>query len=128
MAALLSIPVIILFAVFILIAIRNVGKIRLKIWQIMLFGAAAVLVTGQISPGDALSAINVDVMLFLFGMFIVGEALYESGFLFHLAHRFFKRARNVDQLVLLILITFGVFSAFLMNDTLAAAAFRIRRQ
>lgn len=119
MAALLSIPVIILFAVFILIAVRNVGKIRLKIWQIMLFGAAAVLVTGQISPGDALSAINVDVMLFLFGMFIVGEALYESGFLFHLAHRFFKRARNVDQLVLLILITFGVFSAFLMNDTLA---------
>jgi len=119
MAALLNIPVIILFAVFILIAVRNVGKIRLKIWQIMLFGAAAVLVTGQISPGDALSAINVDVMLFLFGMFIVGEALYESGFLFHLAHRFFKRARNVDQLVLLILITFGVFSAFLMNDTLA---------
>lgn len=119
MAALLNIPVIILFAVFILIAVRNVGKIRLKMWQIMLFGAAAVLVTGQISPGDALSAINVDVMLFLFGMFIVGEALYESGFLFHLAHRFFKRARNVDQLVLLILITFGVFSAFLMNDTLA---------
>lgn len=119
MAALLSIPVIILFAVFILIAVRNVGKIRLKMWQIMLFGAAAVLVTGQISPGDALSAINVDVMLFLFGMFIVGEALYESGLLFHLAHRFFKRARNVDQLVLLILITFGVFSAFLMNDTLA---------
>jgi Na+/H+ antiporter NhaD/arsenite permease-like protein len=119
MAALLNIPVIILFAVFILIAVRNVGKIRLKIWQIMLFGAAVVLVTGQISPGDALSAINVDVMLFLFGMFIVGEALYESGFLFHLAHRFFKRARNVDQLVLLILITFGVFSAFLMNDTLA---------
>ncbi|MDD1769322.1 MAG: anion transporter, partial [Methanomassiliicoccales archaeon] len=57
--------------------------------------------------------------LFLFGMFIVGEAMYESGYLFHLAHKFFKRARSVDQLVLLILITFGVFSAFLMNDTLA---------
>jgi len=119
MAALLNIPIVILLAVFILIAVRNVGKIRLKIWQIMLFGAVAVLVTGQISPGDALSAINVDVMLFLFGMFIVGEALYESGYLFHLAHRFFKRARNVDQLVILILITFGIFSAFLMNDTLA---------
>ncbi|MGD0057117.1 MAG: anion transporter [Methanomassiliicoccales archaeon] len=115
----MNIPVIILLAVFILIAVRNLGRIRLKIWQIMLFGAAAVLVTGQITPGDALSAIDVDVMLFLFGMFIVGEALYESGYLFHLAHRLFKRARNADQLVLLILITFGVFSAFLMNDTLA---------
>ena len=41
----------------------------------MLGGAVAVLLTGQIAPSDALSAINVDVMVFLFGMFVVGEAL-----------------------------------------------------
>ncbi|MDD1766970.1 MAG: anion transporter [Methanomassiliicoccales archaeon] len=119
MAALFNFPVIILLAVFILIAVRNFGKFRLKIWQIMLFGGAAVLVTGQISPWDALLAVDFDVMLFLFGMFVVGEALYESGYLFHLAHRFFRKAKSVDHLVLLILIIFGVFSAFLMNDTLA---------
>ncbi len=52
------IPVITLGVVFILIAVRQVGRVRLGIWQIMLFGAVVVLVTEQISPGDALRAIN----------------------------------------------------------------------
>jgi Na+/H+ antiporter NhaD/arsenite permease-like protein len=30
----------------------------------MLFGAIAVLITGQISPKDALKSINLDVMIF----------------------------------------------------------------
>lgn len=119
MGGVLNIPVVVLMAVFALIAVRNVGKLRLRIWQIMLFGAAAVLLTSQISPPDALAAIDVDVMLFLFGMFIVGEALYQSGYLFHLAHRLFRRARSVDRLVVLLILTFGMFSAILMNDTLA---------
>jgi len=85
----------------------------------MLFGAVMVLLTGQISPLNALKSINLDVMLFLFGMFIVGEALYESGYLFHLSYRLFKRAKNVDQMILLILFIMGISSAFLMNDTLA---------
>ena len=70
-----------LIAVFLLIAVRQVGRFNLKIWQIMLGGALAVLITGQIAPLDALHAINPDVMLFLFGMFVVGEALVESGYL-----------------------------------------------
>ena len=89
-----------LFSVFILIAIRNIGTIRLQIWQIMLFGALAVLLTGQISPLDALRSINIDVILFLFGMFAVGQALEESGYLAHLSHTLFGHARSADQLVL----------------------------
>ncbi|MFA4878065.1 MAG: SLC13 family permease [Methanoregula sp.] len=111
--------VIILAAVFILIAIRQVGRFSLKIWQIMLGGAVAVLITGQISPADALSAIDTNVMLFLFGMFVVGETLVSSGYLSHLGHRFFARAKNPDQVVLGILFGMGILSALLMNDTLA---------
>ena len=85
----------------------------------MLLGAIAVLVTGQISPLNALLSINVDVILFLFGMFIVGEALVESGYLSHLAYRLFKRAKSPDQLLLTVLFSMGIASAFLMNDTLA---------
>jgi Na+/H+ antiporter NhaD/arsenite permease-like protein len=66
------IAIIVLIAVFVLIAMRHVGNLRFQIWQIMLFGAIAVLLTGQISPMDALKSINIDVMLFLFGMFVVG--------------------------------------------------------
>jgi Na+/H+ antiporter NhaD/arsenite permease-like protein len=85
----------------------------------MLLGAITVLITGQISPANALLSINLDVILFLFGMFIVGEALVESGYLSHLAYRLFKRAKSPDQLLLTVLFSMGIASAFLMNDTLA---------
>ena len=113
------VSIIVLLAVFVLIAVRQIGRFRLQIWQAMLLGALAVLVTGQISPTEALDAINLDVILFLFGMFVVGQALEESGYLSHLSSRLFGRAKTVDSLLLLILFGAGLLSAFLMNDTLA---------
>ena len=115
----MNIPVIVLCAVFTLIAVRRAGNLRLGLWQIMLLGAVAVLVTGQIGPREALGAIDPDIMLFLFGMFVVGQALEESGYLFHLSYLAFRRAGSADGLILSILFGFGIASAFLMNDTLA---------
>nr|WP_324292255.1 SLC13 family permease [uncultured Methanoregula sp.] len=100
-------------------AIRQVGRFNLKIWQIMLGGALAVLLTGQIAPIDALRAINTDLMIFLFGMFVVGEALVQSGYLASITHRFFSGTKNTGQIVLVILFGMGILSAILMNDTLA---------
>lgn len=111
--------VIILLIVFILIAVRQLVNIRYQIWQAMLLGALGVLFTGQISPLEALGTINIDVMLFLFGMFVIGQALDESGYLSYLAYRTFRRARSLNDLILLILFGIGTLSAFLMNDTLA---------
>ncbi|MCX7911540.1 MAG: SLC13 family permease, partial [Dehalococcoidales bacterium] len=113
------IPLIVLGLVFVLIAVRRIGNIRLQIWQIMLGGAVLVLILRQISPLDALRAINVDVMLFLFGVFLIGQALEDSGYLGQLAYRLFRRARSMDSLVLLILFGMGILSAILLNDTLA---------
>jgi Na+/H+ antiporter NhaD/arsenite permease-like protein len=113
------IPIIVLALVFILIIVRRIGKFRFQIWQIMALGAIAVLVTLQISPLNALKAINLDVMFFLFGMFIVGEALVASGYLSYLAYRLFRRAKSLDSMVLFILFGLGILAAFLMNDTLA---------
>jgi Na+/H+ antiporter NhaD/arsenite permease-like protein len=113
------IPIIFLLVVFVLIAVRQVGNVRFHIWQIMLLGAIGVLVTGQISPLEALKSINPDVMLFLFGVFIVGQALEDSGYLSHLSYRYFRRARSLHSLTLGILFGMGLLSAFLMNDTLA---------
>jgi len=111
--------VIVLFIVFMLIAVRQIGTVKLRIWQIMLFGALAVLVTRQISLRDALSSINLDVILFLFGVFVVGQAAEESGYLSYLSYKCFRRADSSDYLVLSILFGIGTASAFLMNDTLA---------
>ena len=113
------VSIIVLLVVFVLIAVRQIGRFRLQIWQAMLLGAVAVLVTGQISPAAAIRAINLDVILFLSGMFVVGRALEESGYLSHLSSRLFARAKTANRLLLLILFGAGLLSAFLMNDTLA---------
>ncbi len=113
------ISIVTLGIVFVLIAVRQVGNIRLRIWQIMLAGALVVLITGQISPARAMAAINADVMLFLFGVFVIGQALEDSGYLGHLAYRLFSRARSLNTLVLFILFGMGILSALLLNDTLA---------
>ena len=117
-----AIPVLVLAAVFILIAVRQVGGFHLRIWQIMCIGAVAVLLFGQISPIDALRAINPDVMVFLLGMFIVGEALEQSGYLDTIAFRIFARARSGRQFILIVLLFMGALSALLMNDTIAIIA------
>ena len=113
------IPLIVLAFVFLLIAFRQVGNRALPIWQIMLSGAVAVLVTGQIPLPAAAEAIQWNVISFLFGVFVVGQALEESGYLEDLSYRVFRRARSLDGLLALILAGSGLGSVFLMNDTLA---------
>ena len=115
----MNIPVFILLVVLLLIAARKVGRIRIKIWQAMTGGALAVLLTAQISLHDALLAVDLDVMLFLFAMFITGRSLVASGYLYYLSYHLFSRVRSTNALVLFLLLIGGLTSALLMNDTLA---------
>ena len=115
----MNLAIIILLSVFLLIAVRQIGNLRLKIWQAMMIGAVAMLLTGQITPVDAWRSLNLDILVFLFGMFIVGCALEESGYLGRISHFVFSRARSINQLLLLTLVICGVGSALLMNDTIA---------
>lgn len=113
------IPIAVLGLVIALTAARRIGSLRLRIWQVMLGGAVLVLVTGQIAPLDALRAINLDVMLFLAGMFVVGQALEASGYLAHVTSRLFARVRTAGAVLLVLLLVMGAASALLMNDTVA---------
>lgn len=115
----MNLSVLTLAGVLVLIAIRQVGNVRLQIWQAMLLGAVVVVVAGEITLPAALHAVNMDVMLFLFGMFVVGQGLEESGYLAHVSYKYFRRARSRNELLLLILFAAGGASALLMNDTLA---------
>jgi Na+/H+ antiporter NhaD/arsenite permease-like protein len=105
--------------VLLAIGFRRVGRLRLRIWQAMAAGALAVLASGDITPVDALRAIDPDVMLFLLGMFVIGEALVHSGYLYSLAYQLLWPARSAGTLVLALLLGAGAGSALLMNDTLA---------
>ncbi len=109
----------ILGSVILLIVFRRIGSIRLKIWQIMGVGALAVLLTRQITIVDAVASIDLDVILFLFGVFIIGQSLDESGLLARISDNIFKKARSVDALVFSVIFVMGISSAILMNDTVA---------
>lgn len=115
----MTISLAVLIIVFLLIAIRKIGHLQIKIWQAMTFGAMVLLATGEITWFDALLAIDSNVMLFLLGMFIVGQALVASGYLYVLAYRLFGRLTSLRQLVLGMLFGAAFSSALLMNDTLA---------
>ena len=115
----MNLSLLILLAVFVVIAARKIGRVPVKIWHAMTAGAVLVLVTGQISLPDAMQAIDLDVMVFLFGMFVVGEALILSGYLSALAYGILHRVKSADGLVLMLLFGAGLTSAVLMNDTLA---------
>jgi len=115
----MNLSVLTLFAVFVLIAVRKIGRFNIRIWQSMSCGALLVLATGEISGLDALKAIDFNVLLFLFGMFVVGQALVASGYLYALAYHLFNRMTSVPQLVCGILFGAALSSALLMNDTLA---------
>ena len=114
--------VIIVILIFLAIAVRQVGRLRLEVWSVMAVGARLVLLTGEISPGKAWTAIDWDVLVFLAGMFVVGEGLYRSGFLAAHAARLFAGANTTGKLVARIILISGLLSALLMNDTLAIIA------
>jgi len=85
----------------------------------MTAGAVLVLLTGEISLPEALSAINPDVMIFLFGMFVVGEAVSASGLLARFSDQICRVAGTRDRLLPFFVCVIAVSSALLINDTVA---------
>ncbi|MCL5675327.1 MAG: SLC13 family permease [Candidatus Marsarchaeota archaeon] len=115
----LPLSVIVLAVSFILVAVRQIGSIKLQIWHVILGGAIVVLLTGQISIPAAISYIDPTVIIFLIGIFILGEALTSSGYIQYLSYNLFKRFKSVDRLVLAIVFSMGFASMFMLNDTMA---------
>ena len=115
----LNLSVIITGIVFILMAARQIIRIELKLWQIALGGAVVVLLTGQVSIPVAISYLDPAVILFLTGIFAIGAALDESGYIHRLLNLLFRHARSVDGLIVLILISTAAAAALLLNDTAA---------
>lgn len=114
-----TLPLWTLGSVLVLIAARNLARLPLRIWQIMTIGALIVLLTGSISPTTAWRAIDWEVIGFLFGVFVVGHALVESGWLSALSARLLDHVKGADALLIMVILTSALGSAFLMNDTLA---------
>jgi Na+/H+ antiporter NhaD/arsenite permease-like protein len=86
----------------------------------MTVGALLMVLFQVISVESAFEAINLDIILFLFGMFSIVSAPEKSGILGVIAIKMVSRTKgNPSYLLLVFVVGLGILSAFLVNDTLA---------
>jgi len=105
-------------AVFALIATREFLPAFVKIWHVMVAGAVALLALGEIAPGDALAAIDWNIILYLFSVFSIGRGLYDSGISHKIAGRILRLASPRLALAAFVA-AFAAISAILTNDAAA---------
>ena len=115
----MPVAVIILLVTLIGIAIRRMTRIVIPIWAITTAGAGAALLGQQITPMHAVSAIEPDVMIYLFGVFLIAQAAEDSGYLERLTDTLFYHAHTGTHALFIILFVLGLGAALLMNDTIA---------
>jgi len=75
---------------FLLVARRHFIPFKVKYWHIMAFGAVILILSSSVSLSEAYRSIDFDVILSLFGMFSLGFALEESGYLGHIIYKYFN--------------------------------------
>ena len=110
--------ILVLAVVLVLVSARGLWRRPPPIWGVLLAGAVAVVLLGQISLHQAVAAIDWHIMGFLFGSFILATHLEHSGVIEKIAARFFYQASAPAVLTRLVFFC-GLSSALLMNDTLA---------
>ncbi|MEF3279604.1 MAG: anion transporter [Elusimicrobiota bacterium] len=114
------ISIIILVLVFVGITLRRFIKVKFEIWQIMSLGAILNLIFFEITPYEAIKAVDWNVIFFLFCMFSVGALLEISGYLEIFQNKILlKSKRNIDFSLYLFIFISAFLSAFFMNDTIA---------
>jgi Na+/H+ antiporter NhaD/arsenite permease-like protein len=102
--------------VLFLIVVRRVGRFRVELWMAMLLGAVLLMALGTISFGQALSVLNLDLLAFLFGAFLIVQVMVQTGLLQYLAVTLIRASKSPSSFLLLVMVFVAVSSAFLVND------------
>ncbi len=113
--------IIILICVIIGIAFRNFIFSSIQIWQIMLLGAITSIFCGSITLKEAVSSINIEVIIFLVALFFIASAAEECGYLERLAAIIFSKITNIFLMIFAVTFIMGISSSILLNDTVAIA-------
>ncbi|HLK12729.1 MAG TPA: anion transporter [Candidatus Binatia bacterium] len=103
------------------LAAGGVPGLRIDRSGIALVGATAMLVTGVVSRGEAVRAVDWGTLALLFGMMVVVGHLRLSGFFERLADWTLARVRRPLALLAATVAVAGVLSAFLVNDVVCLA-------
>jgi len=80
------------------------------------FGSVAMILTGVLTFDEAITAIDFNTIALLIGMMIIITVLEIDGFFSLIANRTITAAKTEKRLLLIIIFTTGISSAFLVND------------
>jgi Na+/H+ antiporter NhaD/arsenite permease-like protein len=95
---------------------------RLKVFPLnrpaaALLGAVLMVATGVLSPELAYHAVDYDTLVLLLGMMLIAAYLQLAGFFEWAADAVLRVAPNPQRLLLYVVLTSGILSALLVNDT-----------
>jgi len=109
------------FAIFLvtyaLISIRRLPRVKIERPAAALLGAGLMILLGVVAPDEAISSINLDIILLLVGMMILVAGLELCGFFEWISLRMIKYSKNQFHFLLLTMAVTGVLSAMVLNDT-----------
>ncbi|QFT54766.1 SLC13 family permease [Microbulbifer sp. THAF38] len=114
----MSISLIVSAVIFILIAARQWLPSIIRIWHIMTFGAIALLLMRQISLREAFFAIDWDLILYLFSVFSIASALYDTGISTQISHRILS-IKHPGLVLISYILVMALCAAILTNDAAA---------
>ncbi len=107
----------IFLATYALISIRRFPKVKIDRPAAALVGAGLMVVFGVVSPSNALSAINIEIVLLLIGMMLLVAGLELCGFFEWVSLRMIKYSKNQFRFLVLTMVVTGFLSALVLNDT-----------
>ncbi len=108
----------IFLATYVVIALGRLPGFRLDRAGAALIGASLMVASGVMTMAEAYKAIDFDTIVLLLGMMIVIANLRLSGFFALVSAWVARHARHPLILLAAIVLVSGVFSAFLVNDTI----------
>jgi len=114
----ITLSLVVSLLIVLVIALRQWLPPVLRIWHVMTAGAAVLVLAGEIGPGEAFAAIDWNVIAYLFGVFSIAAALYDSG-ISHALGRRLGRSGQAPRAFLLFLLAAAGGAAALTNDAAA---------
>ena len=103
---------------YVLISGRQLKILPLNRPAAALLGAVLMVSTGVMTPERAYRAVNYDTLVLLLGMMLISAYLYLARFFEWAADAVLNVSRTPQRLLLYLIVTSGILSALLVNDTI----------
>ncbi|WP_448577833.1 SLC13 family permease [Thermosphaera sp.] len=99
--------------------IARTRLLKIPIWSFMAFASFISVLTGLVTWDELGVVIDLNVILFLIGMFSIVGLAESSGLLEYVSYAFISRFRSRYGIIFGSSILFGLLAAFTVNDTVA---------